>query len=121
MEPMVRILKNGLARYAHTVLTALSGEEALEIVKTSQVDLIISDLGLPGINGWQVGQAVMDLSAGAGAARPGFILMTGWTDEANNVEAIRKSGVDAVVEKPVDMRLLLSVIHQVRSKSASRS
>ena len=52
-EPVVKLAKTLLGRRGYNVLTALSGEEALEIYRArpGEIDLVILDLGMPGMGG----------------------------------------------------------------------
>ncbi|HEV8419779.1 MAG TPA: response regulator transcription factor [Actinomycetota bacterium] len=54
-EPQIlRALRTSLAARGHEVLTAPNGETALDTLTTTEVDLVILDLGLPGIDGVEV-------------------------------------------------------------------
>lgn len=113
MEALVNMLKVGLRSFGHKVSTALSGREAIAILQESPVDLIICDIGMPEMNGWQVGKAVKDLCEEIGTSKPAFIILTGWENQSQDKEKITESGVDAVVQKPVEITKLLEAIRQV--------
>ncbi|MBF0127242.1 MAG: response regulator, partial [Magnetococcales bacterium] len=54
-EPeMVRLLERNLLEQSCTVLTALSGRDALQILRTQSIDLLITDLGLPDMDGLEM-------------------------------------------------------------------
>jgi CheY-like chemotaxis protein len=79
----------------HSVRTATSAEEALELLAAEEFDLVVSNLGLgPGMSGW-------DLAAHVQATWPRvrFILATGW-GAAIDAEEARARGVDEVLAKP---------------------
>jgi CheY-like chemotaxis protein len=97
---MVRAM---LAR--HRVVTATSGEEALEHLATQSFDLVISDLGMgAGMNGWELAQRVKHEWPGVR-----FVLATGWGATISEEEA-RERGVEAVMTKPFSVRQLWQVI-----------
>lgn len=51
-EPMVRgVAERALTRHGYTVVTADNGEDALEILAAQQIDLLISDVVMPGMDG----------------------------------------------------------------------
>ena len=52
------LLERICAKAGHSVFRALSGEEGLAIFNKEPVDLVISDLGMPGMNGWDVGKPI---------------------------------------------------------------
>ena len=54
-EPQIlRALRASLAARGHDVSTAPNGETALDVLATSDIDLVVLDLGLPGIDGLEV-------------------------------------------------------------------
>ena len=113
MEPAVPVLRRGLEKHLHTVFTAFSGEEGFKIFTENPVDLVICDLGMPGMNGWQVGKAIVEFCNERNLPKPPLIILTGWASQDDEKEKISESGVDAVVQKPVEIRQLLAVVTKV--------
>lgn len=113
MEATVTSLKVGLDTFGHKVFTALSGEQAFEIFLQNRVDLVICDLAMPGMNGWQVGKRVKEFCESKGLPKPTFVIFTAWANQSEEDEKIVESGVDAVIEKPIDLPRLLEVIHDL--------
>jgi len=110
MIPIVMLMKQILTRHEQTVFSATSGEDALEIFRNNKIDLVISDLGMPGMNGWEVGKAVRTICQERGIPKTPFILLTGWGEQTLEQEKIVESGVDAVVTKPLNIgRLMLTI------------
>lgn len=95
-EPSVgNMIRRILHPRGHKVVTANSGEEALEKLAGGRFDVLISDVGMgPGMNGWEL---VERASASWPALR--CVLATGWGAAIDQVEA-RTKGVDAVIAKP---------------------
>lgn len=113
LKPLLRILSHGLIRRGQTVLAASSGEEALDIFETNQVDVVICDLAMPEMNGWQVCLSLKKMCEDRGMPKPPFIILTGWGGQIEERERILESGVDRVLEKPVDIPKLLRVIGEL--------
>ncbi|MBI4964578.1 MAG: response regulator [Desulfomonile tiedjei] len=113
MKPVLTMLQEGLELHGHKVYSALSGNKALEIFKQRQIDIVICDLGMPEMNGWQVGQAIKGYCAENGKPKSPFILITGWSGQQNAKDRIAESGVDAVVEKPVELSRLLDLAGKI--------
>lgn len=81
----------------YRLLTAESGEEALELLAAEPVDLIVSDMRMPGMNGAQ-------LLAAAAERWPDTvrILLTGYADMSSTIEAINLGRIHRYVSKPWD-------------------
>ncbi|MBM3302105.1 MAG: response regulator, partial [Deltaproteobacteria bacterium] len=110
------MLKLALEDHHHKVLTALSGEEALKMFWEQPVDLVLCDLAMPGMNGWEVGQSIGRLCEQKSAPRPTFILFTAWGDQAADKEKMAESGVDAIIEKPVEIPALLGLVRTISNQ-----
>lgn len=113
VEPLVEALKLGLARNGHTVLTALSGDDGLQAFQDNQIDVVVCDLGMPGLTGWDVGRRVAEICRDLGRPKTPFILLTGWDDQADELERVAASHIDRVVQKPVELKNLLQAIRTV--------
>lgn len=117
MEAMVTMLEEGLKALGQDVLTALSGEVGIELFRTTRVDLVICDLGMPGMNGWEVGRILLRICRERGLPKVPFVLLTGWGGQVIEQRCIEESGVDVVVEKPIDLTSLLKVIEDLTKDS----
>src|SRR5512143_931666 len=85
-----------LASAGYEVVTAASGAEAVRLLPGRRVDVVITDLGLPGMGGREVARASKALAPGVPV-----VVVTGWT-EREDVARARGREVDAVLVKPVD-------------------
>jgi PAS domain S-box-containing protein len=111
-EPILKMLARNLEQMGHKVFSCLSGKRALNVFSASQFDLVISDLGMPDMNGWQVAEALKQIAEKKDQSKTPFILLTGWGGQTRLEEIMAKSGVDAVIEKPVDIIELSKVIRR---------
>jgi CheY-like chemotaxis protein len=110
MPAITRQLESALTQFGQTVSTALDGGQALRIFSEQHIDLIICDLGMPGLNGWQVGESIKDICRKQGRAKPPFIMLTGWGGQLNQQDRMRRGGVDRIVEKPIDLGKLMNIV-----------
>ena len=102
--PIRRFLRASLLAQGYDVMEAEDGEKALEEVRRRPPDLLVLDLGLPGIDGLEVIRRLR----GDGAAMP-IIVLSSRMDEAGKVEAL-DLGADDYVTKPFGMDELLARI-----------
>ncbi|MEW6348397.1 MAG: PAS domain S-box protein [Thermodesulfobacteriota bacterium] len=121
MEAVLDVLRSGLTRAGHLVVTASSGQQGLDIFNENPVDLVICDLGMPGMNGWEVGKTIRSICKQRQVSKTPFMLLTGWGGQTTQEERIAESGVDAVVEKPIDLTGIQEVIRQIDKKRPPRS
>jgi two-component system NtrC family response regulator len=90
------VLEDLLTDEGYNVLTASSGTEALEILRDQQVDAVLSDIKMPGMNGIELLERVF-------ANDPGLpvILMTAFAEVDQAVSAMKKGAIDHI-QKPFD-------------------
>ena len=101
-RPIVEILKFNLKREGYEVLEALDGKTGLELGKSADPDLILLDVMLPEMNGFDVCAALRDY----GSAAP-IIMLTAREEESDKVFGL-ESGADDYMTKPFSMRELLA-------------
>jgi PAS domain S-box-containing protein len=111
--PVVTILGKGLKNRGNTTYIANSGEEGLAILEKNQVDAVVCDLGMEGMNGWDVSAAIGRVFAEKGASRPPFVLLTGWGGQLAEDELSHHPEVDRILEKPTTIPALLEIINDV--------
>lgn len=96
-------------RYTRAHVTvAGSVEEALRVFVADRPDLLVSDIGMPGEDGYSLIRRVRQLSVEAGGAVPALAL-TAFTGPENRAKAL-EAGFTEHVPKPVDPDLLIEVV-----------
>lgn len=98
-------LRKVLRTENYEVLLAENGEAAMERYGTGRIDLLLLDLNLPGGSGW----ATLAWLAKVNPLLPVVII----TGRANQRELAEKSGADALMEKPLNVPLLLQTIREL--------
>jgi DNA-binding response OmpR family regulator len=85
---------------SHSVDRAADGVEALALFQPGRYDVVCSDLGMPGMNGWE-------LIAQLRERDPAVVtmLLSGWGAQIDPAEA-RARGADFIVAKPIDLEEL---------------
>lgn len=106
-EPHLREVTRRILEHAgHHVSDFGSGGEAIAYLQEHPTDILLTDLGLPGMSGWEVAVA-------ANSVRPEtqIVMATGWGDHVSAEEA-QQRGVVAVLSKPIEQAKLLEAISQ---------
>src|SRR5262249_18430730 len=99
----------------HDVRVVSDGVQAVNAARGFRPDLIIMDLGMPRMNGYDAARAIR---AGSGGKEPVIIALTGWgqpEDQRRSLEA----GFDRHLTKPVDPNLLRSLLETTGNRSTS--
>ncbi|HEX4918327.1 MAG TPA: ATP-binding protein, partial [Limnobacter sp.] len=95
-----------LEAHSCKVLEAKSGHEAIEIVRSEKIDLVLMDLHMPGLNGAETTQAMRDE---IDMTQIPVIGLSG-SDLEDDLAWCRKSGMYACITKPLDPRKLQEVL-----------
>lgn len=109
---MLKAVTNALSARGYEVLTAASGEIALAVVAEDEPDIVLLDLGLPGIEGREVIERLR-----AWSELPVIVISVRESQE-DKVAAL-DAGADDFVTKPFGMKELLARMRAVRRRAAS--
>ena len=107
-ETLVELLES----VGHRVRSAGDGPAAITLATQQPPELVLLDLGLPGMNGLQVGRWLREHYP---ARRMEIIALTGWGTAAD-MERTRQAGFDRHLTKPVEVEVLLDVVEQALEK-----
>lgn len=102
---LAKSLKEILEESEHGVFLAYDGEEGLELARNAHFDLLILDLMLPKLNGFQVARTLRKEKNGLP-----ILMLTAKSDILDRVEGL-DSGADYYLTKPFDKRELLACIN----------
>jgi DNA-binding response OmpR family regulator len=91
---IVRYLERGLREEGHQVESALTGEDGIDLAASEEIDLVIIDIGLPGLDGHQVLSAIRTRKPDLPA-----LMLTARDDVASKVRAL-DAGADDYIVKP---------------------
>jgi two-component system, OmpR family, response regulator len=96
-----------LAASGFEVLSAASGQDGLKKLSEHSIDVVVTDVGMPGMGGLEMARA-----AKAIAPKIPVVVVTGWA-EREDIASARGRDVDAVLIKPVDPDALSQVVSDV--------
>ena len=105
-------LKKVLAESGYRVVLAADGREGTRRLKEQECDLVVLDLDLPKISGWDI----LDLTA-AGCSLLPVVVLTGYSGECVPGALV---GADALLEKPPEVGLLLKTIAGLLAEPANK-
>jgi CheY-like chemotaxis protein len=111
------MLSRRLARRGFHVVTAVDGEEAIQQTNEIKPDLILMDMGLPGLNGWD---ATRRIKANPETNAIPVIALTAHAMNVDREQALA-AGCDAFETKPVELQRLLTTIQSLLSLREQKS
>jgi CheY-like chemotaxis protein len=106
-EGIRRFLAMGLTQLGHQVRLAADGTAGLEALAQERFDVVLTDLGLPGVSGEEVARAVAEQCPGTPV-----LVMTGWGDQLK-AKGQTLPGVAQVLSKPFQLQTLADALRQV--------
>ena len=113
-EDNVYMLRGRLTRAGFTVVVAPDGEQGVAMAASEAPDLIVMDLSLPGLDGWE---ATRRLKAGPDTRAIPVIALSAHAMEGERAKALA-AGCDDYDTKPVDLPRLLEKIRALLAKGA---
>ncbi|RPI14561.1 MAG: DNA-binding response regulator [Ignavibacteriae bacterium] len=105
-KDILELIEYNLSKNGYRVQTAASGEDALELVKENDYDLIMLDLMLPGVDGFDICKIIKSDKQKANIP---IVMVTAKSDEADRVAGL-EIGADHYVTKPFSPRELLAIV-----------
>ncbi len=93
-----------LETQAHHVISVSSGKEALNMIGSRHFDIVFTDLGMPGMSGWEVSQEIKKRSPATH-----IIMITGWGTQLDQQKA-SETGIRKILPKPVSCDEIIDAV-----------
>ena len=107
-EPdIVYLVSKMLEREGYDVFSADSGEEAVEKLKTERPDLILMDVMMPGMNGWETSKKI---KANPELSKIPIAMLTVKSSQNDMEKSFDYGGVNAHIPKPIINKKMLNTI-----------
>ena len=103
-----------LGQKGYSISVAYDSSTALEKVKMNKFDIMLLDMNLPALNGFETYQAIRKV-------RPDLvvIIITGYlSDMEGLVKAVREEGAYTLLEKPIQMDSLLQLLEKIQKNES---
>jgi PAS domain S-box-containing protein len=105
-EDSIEMMREVLVQLGHEVFVAHDGPQAIEVAQASAPDIILLDVGLPGLSGYEVARRMRQIQA---CAKVPIIAVTGYAREIDRAQAL-SAGFSDHVAKPIDIWCLESLV-----------
>ncbi|MCA1613768.1 MAG: response regulator [Acidobacteria bacterium] len=110
-EHVRELLSDILHGEGYEAVTAGGGAEALALLKGGVFDAVFTDIGMPGMSGWELARAVRELDAELPLA-----VITGWGEVVGSDEQ-EAARVNWVVTKPFTLGRIVEIAHEISSRT----
>lgn len=115
-KDIVELMSETLTLWGYNPITAMDGDEALDKFKETPIDLVITDLKLPKMDGVALLDRIKDLNQ-----YTEVILFTGYPEVTSAIDAMKNGAYDYLI-KPVDLsELKLKIARALEKKSLGKS
>ncbi len=114
-ELMIELISDLLIDEGHDVRSAMDGHAGLDAIAKAVPALLILDMSMPGMDGFQVAKT---LKANTATASLPIIAFTGM-DTSGDYDAAYKAGCSAFISKPLNPAQLIEVVERLLQKPAS--
>jgi len=113
------VVERLLAGFGGKVTTVAGASEALEALPWARPDVVVSDIEMPGEDGYSLIRKIRALPSDRGGATPA-VCLTGRSTAEDEARALR-AGFQDVLPKPVDARRLVTMVADLAGEAARRS
>ncbi|MGQ9776894.1 MAG: GAF domain-containing protein [Thermodesulfobacteriota bacterium] len=103
-ETIREVLVRTLAQVSHEVTSVENGDKGIQLFQKEKFDMVLTDLGMPGLSGWEVCRRIKEMSPGTTVG-----MITGWGMQLDQ-EKVKEVGLDFLISKPFDFNFLLQTI-----------
>jgi two-component system cell cycle response regulator DivK len=103
------MLRRRLSHRGHEVILAANGRQGIEMARSEKPDVVLMDLSLPEVDGWQ---AARILKNDAGTRGIPLVALTAHAMLGDREKAL-EAGCDDYATKPVDLPLLVGIIERL--------
>lgn len=105
-EEIRQLLHDIVVSQGHEAEVAFDGKRGLELLRNGEFDLVCTDLGMPGMSGWQVAEEIKHMGKKVPVA-----VITGWSVQLNET-GMREKGVDFIIQKPFQINQILQLVQE---------
>jgi DNA-binding response OmpR family regulator len=105
-ETVRNILQKLLSQANHRVTVANNGEKGVQLFQEKEFDIVLTDLGMPGMSGWEVCQRIKKIKHTTPVG-----MITGWGMELSQ-DKMKEYGLDFILSKPFDFSQVVKVVSE---------
>lgn len=113
-EEIRDVMRDIFEVFGHDYSISKNADEALELITRKEFDLVITDIGMPGMNGWELSRKINEITGG----KIPVAILSGWGAQISE-EDLRDNGAAYLLEKPVlikNVQKLVSGVMQEKNK-----
>lgn len=101
------VIRKMLEKEGYEVIEADSGEQAMELLKDTVPDMILLDVMMPGLNGWETCEQI---KSSEDLRQIPVVMLTAKTTEEDKVKALEKCGAQWHISKPLERSKFIETV-----------
>jgi signal transduction histidine kinase/CheY-like chemotaxis protein len=113
-EAVREVLSKILSKVSHQVTVARDGEEGIRLFKEGMFDLVLTDLGMPGLSGWEVCRMIKKINPQTPVG-----MITGWGMELSQ-KTMKEYGLDFMISKPFEFNQIVKIVAETMDPASAR-
>ncbi|WP_162532158.1 response regulator [Candidatus Scalindua japonica] len=118
-EVILDMMKILLESRGHNVFVSQDSSVGIEMYENHIYDIVLCDLAMPKLNGWQVAKFIKEYDAVRKRTKTPVVLITGYELDADNID-YKKEGVDFILNKPIELDKLHKIISDCSTENISK-
>ncbi len=115
-QDIVDLISYNLSKEGYKVFTASNGTQAVEVATTVKPDLVVLDIMMPGMDGFEVCRSLRQETSLASTA---IMFLTAKSSEIDQILGL-ELGADDYIQKPISPRVLLARVKTILRRGAER-
>lgn len=116
-EPDIRFIIKAILGKGYNILEAESGEAAIEIAKREKPDLILLDIMMPGIDGYETAKRLKNSKETKNIK---IAMLTAKQEEEDKLKALAEARVEWYITKPIEREKLIETVKWLLEKEVRR-
>ncbi|MGR3303079.1 MAG: response regulator [Candidatus Scalindua sp.] len=118
-EVILDMMRVVLESKGHNVFVAQDSSVGLKMYENNVYDIVLCDLAMPKLNGWQVARFIKEFDAVRKKSKTPVVLITGYELDTEAID-YRSEGVDYILNKPIEFAKLHKIIEDYSSAGSRR-
>ena len=112
----LKLFRDVIGQCGHNTLHSVKGRDAIQIASSQHPDLVVLDIRLPDISGFEVARRLKERNATKNIP---IVAVSAYVSEIDEDE-VRRAGCDIYISKPIAFRIFMDILHNALKAANDR-